>query len=114
MDRELVGALVVLEEPIIAAHRARIAELAIARRLPTVFAREQIDAGGLFCYGTSLRSATQQMAQCAKKILDGNRPGDLPIQTLSQHELVVNLQTAQKLGLTVPSNIVNRAVQVIE
>jgi putative ABC transport system substrate-binding protein len=114
MDRELADALIVLEEPIIAAHGARISELATARRLPTVFAREQIDAGGLFCYGTSLRSATQQMAQCATKVLDGIWPGDLPVQTLSQHELVVNLQTAQKLGLTVPLNIVTQAVQVVE
>ncbi|MER8504546.1 MULTISPECIES: ABC transporter substrate-binding protein [unclassified Mesorhizobium] len=114
MDRELVEALIVLEEPNIAALRARIAELALARRLPTIFAREQIDAGGLFCYGTSLRSATYHMALCAKKILDGKSPRDIPIQTLSQHELVVNLQTARKLGLTVPSNIVNRAVRVIE
>ena len=114
MDREQADALIVLEEPNIAAHGARIAELAVARRLPTVFAREQIDTGGLFCYGTSLRSATQQMAHCAKKILDGIRPSELPIQTLTQHELVVNLQTAKKLNLMVPSSIVNRAVRVTE
>ena len=114
IKHEEAGALIVLEEPLIAAHRTRIAELATAGRLPTVFPREQTDAGGLFCYGTSLRSATRQMAQLAVKVLDGDKPGDIPVQVLSEHELVVNLQVARKLGLAVPPKISEQAVQVIQ
>ena len=104
----------ILEEPVVAAHRTKIAELATTRRLPTVFPREQVDAGGLFCYGTSLRTATERMAQYAKRVLDGESPSDLPVASLSQHELVVNLKTAQQLGLVVPSATIHRAVEVIE
>ncbi len=114
MERDRAGAVIVLEEPVVAARRIRIAELAVAHRLPTVFPREQVDAGGLFCYGTSLRSATQQMARHAKRVLDGSSPSDLPVDILTQHELMVNLQTARKLGLAVPAEILDRAVQVIE
>ena len=69
MDHEPAQALVVLEEPINAACRKQIAELASVRRLPTVFAREQVDAGGLIAYGTSLREAAKRMAVYADKIL---------------------------------------------
>ena len=114
MERQGVGGVIVLEEPVVAAHRTKIAELATTRGLPTVFPREQVDAGGLFCYGTSLRSATQRMAQYAKKVLEGVSPSDLPVTNLFQHGLVVNLRTAQKLGLVVPSAIAHRAVELIE
>ena len=114
IKREEARALIVLEEPLIAAHRTRIAELATAARLPTVFPREQTDAGGLFCYGTSLRSATRKMAQLAVKVLDGDKPGDIPVQVLSENELVVNVQVARKLGLAVPPKIWDQAVQVIQ
>lgn len=93
MDQERAEALVVLEEPINAACRKQIAELAAVRRLPTVFAREQADAGGLIAYGTSLREAAKQMAVYADKILKGARPDGLPIEAALKHELVINLGT---------------------
>jgi putative tryptophan/tyrosine transport system substrate-binding protein len=68
--------LVILEEPIKATCRKQIAELASVRRLPTVFAREQVDAGGLIAYGTSLREAAKHMVVYADKILKGTRPSD--------------------------------------
>jgi ABC-type uncharacterized transport system substrate-binding protein len=74
VDHERAQALVVLEEPINAACRKQIAELASARRLPTVFAREQVDAGGLISYGTSFREAAKHMAVYADKILKGASP----------------------------------------
>ena len=82
--------MLVLEEPINAACRKQIAELAAVRRLPTVFAREQADAGGLIAYGTSLREAAKHMAVYAGKILKGTRPDELPIEAALRHELVIN------------------------
>lgn len=114
MDREQAQALVVLEEPINAACRKQIAELASVRRLPTVFAREQVDAGGLIGYGTSLREAARHMAVCADKILKGAKPGELPIEAALRHELVINLRTARKLCVTVPLELLERASQVID
>jgi putative tryptophan/tyrosine transport system substrate-binding protein len=114
MRRDQADALIAVEEPIIGPNRMRIAQTAMALRLPTIFPREMSDAGGLFSYGTSLRTATRHMAQYVKNVLDGAKPGEMPIQTLSAHELVVNLQTAARLGLTVPTHVLDRAVEVIQ
>lgn len=114
MDHERAEALVVLEEPINAACRKRVAELASIRRLPTVFPREQVDAGGLIAYGTSLREAAKHMAIYADKILKGARPGELPIEAALRHELVINLKTARKLSLTIPLELIDRASQLID
>jgi putative tryptophan/tyrosine transport system substrate-binding protein len=113
MERERAQALVVLEEPINQACRKQIADLAAAHRLPTVFPISMLDAGGLIAYGTSLRNATQRMAGYADKILRGANPGDLPIKAALLHELVVNLVTAQRLGVTVPSGVLAQADQII-
>ena len=72
------------------------------------------DAGGLFSYGTSLRAAAYRMARYATRILRGTELSGLPVQTFHRPELVVNLRTARSLGLTLPPDIVSRAVQVIE
>jgi putative tryptophan/tyrosine transport system substrate-binding protein len=114
MEREQADALIALEEPIIGPNRISIAQKAIAQRLPTIFPREMADAGGLFSYGTSLRTATQYMAQYAKNVLDGAKPGEMQIRILSEQELVVNLQTAARLGVTVPPDVLGGAVEVIQ
>jgi putative ABC transport system substrate-binding protein len=113
MKREEAEALVVLEQPINGANAASIAELALARHMPTVVARSQADAGGLFGYGTSLRRAANQMAQQASRILHGTDPTDLPVETFHRPELVVNMRTALSLGITVPPEILGQAVRII-
>jgi len=113
MDQGRAEALVVLEEPINAACRKQIAELAAVRRLPTIFAREQADAGGLIAYGTSLREAAKHMAVYADKILKGAKPDELPIEAALRHELVINLGTARKVGVTIPLELIDRASQLI-
>jgi putative tryptophan/tyrosine transport system substrate-binding protein len=113
MERERAQALIVLEEPINQACRKQIADLAAARKLPTVFPISMIDAGGLIAYGTSLREATRQMARYANDIFRGANPGDLPIKAALSHELVVNLQTARQLGVTIPPELFATPDQVI-
>jgi len=114
MEREHAEALIVLEEPINQACRKQIADLAVVHRLPTVFPISMLDAGGLIAYGTSLREATRQMARYADDILRGASPGRLPIRTAAAHELVVNLQTARRLGMTVPAEILAKANRVLQ
>jgi putative ABC transport system substrate-binding protein len=114
MEREQAEALIVLEQPINGVQRGRLAELVLVHRLPTIFPMGQAETGSLFCYGTGLRRAAHQMARYAARILNGERPCALPIETLLQHELVVNLSVARKLGLTLPPDIVRGATQVIE
>jgi putative ABC transport system substrate-binding protein len=109
IERERAQALIILEEPINVSRRKEIAELALVRRLPTIFAREQADAGGLFAYGTSLREAARAMAPYVDKILKGAQPGELPIRGVLKHELVVNLQTARALGVMIPDALIERA-----
>jgi putative tryptophan/tyrosine transport system substrate-binding protein len=112
IEREGVQALVILEEPINVSRRKEIAGLALAHSLPTVFAREQADAGGLFAYGTSLREAAHAMAPYVDKILNGTDAGSLPIRGVHKHELVVNLRTAHSLGVTVPEALINAALVI--
>jgi ABC-type uncharacterized transport system substrate-binding protein len=114
MQCDGVQALIVLEEPINVSCRKEIADLALTGRLPTVFAREQAEAGGLIAYGTSLREAARQMAPYVDKILKGAQPGDLPIRTVLKHELVVNLRTAYALGVTIPDDLIKRADLVMQ
>lgn len=113
MERERAQGLVVLEEPINQACRKQIADLAVAHHLPTVFPISMIDAGGLVAYGTSLREAVRHMAHYADQIFRGANPGDLPIRAALSHELVVNLQTARRLGVIMPSELLAKANQVI-
>jgi putative ABC transport system substrate-binding protein len=114
MAREHAQALIVLEEPINQACQKQIADLAAAHGLPTVFPISMLDAGGLIAYGTSLHEAARQMARYADNIFRGTNPGDLPIKAVLAHELVVNLQTARRLGVTVPAEILAKANQVLQ
>lgn len=113
MHRQGAKALIVLEHPANGANAARIAELALSHGLPTVFARAQADAGGLFGYGTSLGKAAYQMARYATRILRGAHVGELPIEQFHSPELVINLRTARRLGVTVLPHVLSRAVHVI-
>ena len=114
MRRERADALLVLEQPATVAHRRRIAEMAAKHRLPTLFARASVDAGGLIGYGTSLAEAAARMAAYVDKILKGTKPGDLRVEVVVRHELVVNVRTAREIGVTIPPEVLKRANQTIQ
>ena len=95
--------------------RAETAKLAIKHRLPVMYAfREDVDAGGLVAYGSSVPGQYEQAATLVHKVLRGARPADLPIEQPTKFELVINLKTAKALGLTIPPSLLARADQVIE
>jgi ABC-type uncharacterized transport system substrate-binding protein len=99
----------------IVAHRARLAELALKHRLPSITStRENVEAGGLMSYAPDLLDLTRRAATYIDKILKGAKPADLPVERASKYELVINLKTAKALGLTIPPSLLARADQVIE
>ena len=94
---------------------ARIAQSALARRLPTVYGyREHVVTGGLISYGVDLRWCFQRGAYFVDKILRGTPAGDLPVEFPTKVMLSVNLKTAKALGLTIPASLLTRADEVIE
>jgi putative ABC transport system substrate-binding protein len=95
--------------------RERIAEIALARRLPTMFSqREYVQAGGLMSYGENLSDFFRRAAVFVDKILKGATPADLPIEQPTQFHLVINHKTADALGLTISPQLYTFADEVIE
>ena len=96
-------------------HRARIAELAIRHRMPTMFIfKTYVEAGGLMSYGVDFAPAYGRIADYVAKILNGAKPADLPVEQVSTFDLAVNLKTAQAMGLELPTSLLLRANTVIE
>ena len=107
--------LIVPPEPATNAHRNLIVELAAGRRLPAIYGlRSFIAEGGLMFYGVDLPDLFRKAAVYADRILRGEKPADLPVQTPTKFELVINFKTAKTLGLTVPPALLTRADEVIE
>jgi ABC-type uncharacterized transport system substrate-binding protein len=114
-SREGAGALMVLGDGgSFRPHRARLAELAVTHRLPTIFGgRTFVEAGGLMSYGPSPAEQGHRVAAYVDKLLNGAKPGDLPIEQPTKFEFVINLKTAQALGLTIPPTLLFQADEVI-
>ena len=112
---ENVDAIHAFPDGVSAASRVRIAEFALSRHLPSVFGwKEYAEAGGLMSYGPNLEDSWHEIAGFVDKILKGARSADLPVEEPARFELIVNLKTAQALGLTLPPTLVAAADEVIE
>lgn len=108
-------ALVVLPDAMFWNHRATIIALAEAARVPAVYPeREYADDGGLIAYGPNVPDSFRRAAGYVDRILRGAKPGDLPIDEASKFDFVINLRTAHRLGLSLPSDFLARADEVIE
>ena len=108
-------ALIVLRDPFMVQHRARIADLAIESRLPAIYeSRDFLEAGGLMLRGPSFWHLYRRSAYHVDKILKGANPADMPVQTPWEFEFVINLKTAKALGLTIPPTLLFQADEVIQ
>jgi putative ABC transport system substrate-binding protein len=109
------GGLIVTGSALTVAHRELIVTLASRHKLPAVYwTREPVMNGGLISYGTDLVDQFRRAAGYVDRILKGEKPADLPVQTPTKYDLVINLKTAKALGVTVPSTLLARADEVIE
>jgi putative tryptophan/tyrosine transport system substrate-binding protein len=107
-------AIFVHQDQLFFAHRARIVDLVAKSRLPAVYQyREWVEAGGLMSYGANLCDVYRRVAVLVEKILKGAMPGELPVEQVIRLELVINLTTAQALGLTIPPSLLFQADEVI-
>ena len=115
MTREHADALVVVSNALFFSHRSQLAELTVRHRLPAMFhSGEYAEAGGLMAYGANGEDLYRRAATYVNKLLKGAKPADLPIEQPTKFEFVINLKTAEALGLTIPPLLLFQADEVIK
>src|SRR5262245_28737805 len=113
--RDGMQALYISEAPHLLTRRAEIAAKVASVRLPAMYSfREYVESGGLMSYGSDLPDLYRRAAAYVDRVLKGASPGELPLESAERFELVINLKTANALGLTIPPTLLARADQVIE
>ena len=114
MHQERVEALIVMGDAMLGTHQSRVVELAAQARLPATYnLRAFVDAGGLMSYGTHVEDLYRRAATYVDKILKGTKPADLPVEQPTKFALIINLKTAQALGLTLSPTLRMLADEVI-
>ena len=113
--RKEVGAMMTHSNPSFFTARKWIVELASKYRLPAIYPQKEfVTEGGLMSYGADFEDLYRRAATYVDKILKGVKPGDLPVEQPMKFEFIINLKTAQQLGLTIPPNVLVRADKVIK
>jgi putative tryptophan/tyrosine transport system substrate-binding protein len=115
MEKARETALLVILSPMITFNSRRIVELALKYRLPGMYPTKQFaEEGGLMSYGPLIGDLYRRAATYVDKILKGANPGELPVEQPTKFELVINLQTAKQIGVTIPPGVLARADRVIK
>jgi putative ABC transport system substrate-binding protein len=114
MSKERPDAFLALMDIPLRAHRKRILEFLAKDRVPAIFeSKDWVQAGGLISYGPDGTDVTRRAVAQLDKILKGAKPSEIPVEQPTKFEMVVNLKTAQQIGLTIPPNVLARADRVI-
>jgi ABC-type uncharacterized transport system substrate-binding protein len=114
LSKERPDGLYVLGGALIRANGKQIADFALKRRLPTTcFLRETVVAGGLMHYGADVVDNYRRVAYFVDRILKGTKPADLPVEQPAKFELMINLTTAKRIGVAIPSDLLARATKIL-
>jgi putative ABC transport system substrate-binding protein len=103
-----------MTSPVLFSHRPQLVELSVKHRFPAIYHQSQyVESGGLMSYGASFTDMDRRAAIYVDKILKGAKPADLPVEQPTKFELIINLNAAKRVGLTIPPNVLARADRVI-
>jgi putative tryptophan/tyrosine transport system substrate-binding protein len=107
--------VLVTSDPIFENYRERLFALVARNGIPAIYPwREYAEAGGLVSYGNNMTDAARLVGAYARRILKGDKPGDLPVIVPTKFKFVINLKTASALGITIPPTLLARTDEVIE
>ena len=108
-------AIAVMASPFFYTHQKQLADLATKYRLPAIYPRGNfVASGGLMSYGSDEAEPLRRVASMVDKILRGTKPAEIPVEQPTKFEMVINLKTAKRIGLTIPANVLARADKVIK
>ena len=115
MTKDRPDAFLALMDPILSSYRKRILDFLAKNRLPAIFENSDwVEAGGLISYGPNFADMFRRAAVHMDKILKGAKPADIPVEQPTKFELVINLNTAKQIGVTIPPNVLAKADKVIK
>ena len=115
MDRDLPDAILMVADALTILNRKRVFDYAAAHRLPAIYEQDLfVRDGGLMSYGADAKESFDRAAALVARIFQGTKPGDLPFETPTKYDFVINMKTAKAMGLDVPPTVVALADEVIE
>ena len=113
--KQRADALVISPDALFVARRVQLITLAVRHTLPALYHRRELaEAGGLMSYGSDLSDQYRQTGVYVGRVLRGEKPAEMPVQLPTRFEFVINLQTANTIGLDIPPTLLARADEVIE
>jgi putative ABC transport system substrate-binding protein len=115
MTKDQPAGFLALMDPVLNSYQKRILDFLAQNRLPAIFEnRAWVEAGGLMSYGANYSDAHRRAASLMDKILKGAKPAEIPVEQPIKFELVINLNTAKQIGVTIPPSVLLRADRVIK
>ena len=114
MVKQRIQAVVVYDHPLLVSHAKAIADIAMAKRMPSIGFSDLAEAGGTFSYGVNFAGMWHRAAYFVDKIAKGAKPGEIPIEQPTRFEMIINMKTAKALGIKIPEATLLRSTKVIE